>query len=203
MYKYRGSTVEPSRSKAQSRLLSPLPSPTDCPAATPNGQLPIIEVDGTVIPQSSAQMRYVGKIGGLYPTDPIDAAFADAAMDSVTDIHIPMRASLQEKDDEKKVRAEERWVGNAAGEEVFFRINHRACLVRSLHRRTHPSGSIRGKIYLFDLLGGCMTSCTQELPQTSAVCPPRDMKVVLCFRPIATPPLCSSSVQFANGRECT
>lgn len=65
--------------------------------------MPLLEVDGKVIPQSGAQIRYVGKIGGLYPTDPIDAAFADAAVDAVTDIHIPMRASIQEKDDEKKV----------------------------------------------------------------------------------------------------
>lgn len=61
-----------------------------------------MEVDGTVIPQSFAQLRYVGKIGGLYPTDPIQAAFVDAAIDAVMDIHIPMRASIQEKDDDKK-----------------------------------------------------------------------------------------------------
>eukprot|EP00178_Gracilaria_changii_P010574 TRINITY_DN30783_c0_g1_i1.p1 TRINITY_DN30783_c0_g1~~TRINITY_DN30783_c0_g1_i1.p1 ORF type:complete len:231 (+),score=31.69 TRINITY_DN30783_c0_g1_i1:73-693(+) len=70
---------------------------------TPNGQLPIMEVDGALIPQSFAQIRYVGKIGGLYPTDPIQAAFADAAIDSVMDIHVPMRASIVEKDDEKKM----------------------------------------------------------------------------------------------------
>lgn len=74
-----------------------------CAPATPNGQLPIMEVDGKVIPQSVAQIRYVGKVGGLYPTDPIEAALADAAIESVIDIHGPMRDSIQEKDDAKKV----------------------------------------------------------------------------------------------------
>ena len=61
-----------------------------------------MEVDGVVLPQSFAQMRYVGKIGGLYPTDPIQAAFADAAVDAVIDIHIPMRASIVGTSDEAK-----------------------------------------------------------------------------------------------------
>lgn len=82
------------------------PTSADRAAALPYGQLPVMEVDGVVIPQSSAQLRYVGKTGGLYPTDPVQAAFADAAVDAVIDIHIPMRASIVgETDAEKKVRA--------------------------------------------------------------------------------------------------
>ncbi|CAN0093395.1 unnamed protein product, partial [Hapterophycus canaliculatus] len=72
-------------------------------SALPFGQLPILEVDGVVIPQSSAQLRYVGKIGGFYPTDPIQAAFCDAAADAVEDITDSMRGALYEKDPEKKV----------------------------------------------------------------------------------------------------
>ncbi|CAM9191170.1 unnamed protein product [Scytosiphon promiscuus] len=70
---------------------------------TPYGQLPLMEVEGRVIPQSYAQLRYVGKIGDLYPTDPIQAAYCDAAADAVLDIHTPMRASIFEKDQEKKM----------------------------------------------------------------------------------------------------
>ncbi|CAM9740056.1 unnamed protein product [Ectocarpus sp. 12 AP-2014] len=70
----------------------------------PNGQLPVMEVDGVVIPQSTAQLRYVGKIGGLYPTDPVQAALADAAIDTVNDINDPMRASIHEKGEEKKMQ---------------------------------------------------------------------------------------------------
>ncbi|CAM9234269.1 unnamed protein product [Hapterophycus canaliculatus] len=71
---------------------------------TPYGQLPIMEIDGAVIPQSYAQLRYVGKIGGLYPKDPIPAAFCDAAAEAVLDIHGPMRDSIFERDQEKKAR---------------------------------------------------------------------------------------------------
>ncbi|CAM9234419.1 unnamed protein product, partial [Hapterophycus canaliculatus] len=70
----------------------------------PFGQLPILEVDGVIIPQSLAQLRYVGKIGGLYPTNPIQAAFCDAAADTLTDIYIPIRNSFEQKDQKKKVR---------------------------------------------------------------------------------------------------
>lgn len=73
-------------------------------AALPYGKLPVLEVDGTVIPQSTSQLRYVGKIGGLYPTDPLEAALADAAVGATMDIFIPMAAAFNEKDDERKVR---------------------------------------------------------------------------------------------------
>ena len=33
-------------------------------AGLPNGQLPILEVQGKVLPQSGAQLRYVGKLAG-------------------------------------------------------------------------------------------------------------------------------------------
>lgn len=72
--------------------------------ATPYNQLPLMEVDGAAIPQSCAQLRYAGKVGDMYPTDPVQAAFADAAVSAVMDIHGPMRASIMEKDNEKKVQ---------------------------------------------------------------------------------------------------
>mmetsp|Transcript_27937 Transcript_27937/g.49567 ORF Transcript_27937/g.49567 Transcript_27937/m.49567 type:complete len:226 (+) Transcript_27937:103-780(+) len=52
----------------------------------PFGQVPMLEVDGKHnIVQSSAIMRYLGKLAGLYPTDPIEAAKVDALMDQETD----------------------------------------------------------------------------------------------------------------------
>ena len=35
-------------------------------AGLPNGQLPILEVQGKVLPQSGAQLRYVGKLAGTH-----------------------------------------------------------------------------------------------------------------------------------------
>lgn len=53
---------------------------------TPWGSLPILELkDGTVIAQTKSILRAVGKIGGLYPEDPIAAAKVDELMDALDD----------------------------------------------------------------------------------------------------------------------
>ncbi|CAM9453423.1 unnamed protein product, partial [Ectocarpus sp. 12 AP-2014] len=70
----------------------------------PYQQMPVLEVDGAVIPQSLAILRLVGKMGNLYPTDPIQAAFADSATDAVSDIHGYMRGIIFEKDADKKAQ---------------------------------------------------------------------------------------------------
>ncbi|CBN74506.1 Glutathione S-transferase [Ectocarpus siliculosus] len=70
----------------------------------PYQQMPVLEVDGAVIPQTFAILRYVGKMGDLYPTDPIQAAFADSATDAVNDMHGHMRAIFFEKDADAKTQ---------------------------------------------------------------------------------------------------
>ncbi|GAB5353684.1 hypothetical protein AAMO2058_000055400 [Amorphochlora amoebiformis] len=48
------------------------------------GQVPVLVIDGKVqLAQSTAILRYVGKLGGLYPTDALQAAKVDAVMDLV------------------------------------------------------------------------------------------------------------------------
>eukprot|EP00903_Cladosiphon_okamuranus_P011629 g10938.t1 len=69
----------------------------------PNGQVPILEVDGFQLAQSMAILRYVGKLGGLYPTDDLTAAKVDAIMDCSTDFGTNMRPSFLEKDMDKKM----------------------------------------------------------------------------------------------------
>lgn len=54
-------------------------------ASTPFGSVPVLEVDGEVLAQSSAILRYVGKLGGLYPEDPLEAFRVDALMDTMND----------------------------------------------------------------------------------------------------------------------
>ena len=39
-------------------------------ADTPFGGLPVLEVDGATVSQSNGINRYVGKLAGLYPSDP-------------------------------------------------------------------------------------------------------------------------------------
>ncbi|WP_411024211.1 hypothetical protein, partial [Salmonella sp. s58408] len=69
----------------------------------PNGQLPILEVDGYVLPQSMAILRYVGRLGGLYPSDDLEAAKCDAVLDSATDFFINLRPAYIENDQAKKL----------------------------------------------------------------------------------------------------
>jgi len=53
---------------------------------TPFRALPVLEVDGELITQSNAITRYVGKLAGLYPDDPLEALRCDEVMDAVEDI---------------------------------------------------------------------------------------------------------------------
>ena len=50
------------------------------------GQMPLLEIDGQPHAQSMAILRYVGKIAGLYPTDPIEALRVDELLDAIIDI---------------------------------------------------------------------------------------------------------------------
>jgi len=48
--------------------------------------LPVLEIDGQPITQSTALVRYVGKLVGLYPADDLQALYCDEAMDAVEDL---------------------------------------------------------------------------------------------------------------------
>jgi glutathione S-transferase len=52
----------------------------------PYGQVPALSVDGKILAQSNAIMRYIGKATNLYPSDPIQAALVDSIMDQETDM---------------------------------------------------------------------------------------------------------------------
>ena len=48
--------------------------------------LPVLEIDGQPITQSTALLRHVGKLAGLYPTEDLQALYCDEAMDAVEDL---------------------------------------------------------------------------------------------------------------------
>jgi glutathione S-transferase len=48
--------------------------------------LPVLEIDRQPITQSTAILRYVGKLVGLYPADDLQALNCDEAMDAVEDL---------------------------------------------------------------------------------------------------------------------
>lgn len=66
------------------------------------GSIPILEVDGQEVAQSNGINRFVGKLTGLYPTDPLQAAFCDEAMDAVEDVSSQVVSSFNIKDEEEK-----------------------------------------------------------------------------------------------------
>jgi glutathione S-transferase len=53
---------------------------------TPFNALPVLEIDGAAVTQSNAICRYIGKIGGLYPANDLQALYCDEALDAVEDI---------------------------------------------------------------------------------------------------------------------
>lgn len=48
--------------------------------------LPVAEIDGQLVTQSNAINRYVGRLTGLYPEDPVQALWCDEVMDANEDI---------------------------------------------------------------------------------------------------------------------
>ncbi|KAJ3373971.1 hypothetical protein HDU91_000027 [Kappamyces sp. JEL0680] len=72
----------------------------------PFRQVPVLVVDGEkVISQSTAILRYVGKLGSLklYPEDPFHAALVDQIISQVQDVEASMKPSMVENDPEKKL----------------------------------------------------------------------------------------------------
>ena len=75
-------------------------------AEMPFGALPVLEVDGRVVSQSNGINRYIGKLSGLYPTDPWQAVLCDEVMDAVEDIGTKVVSTFDLPDAEKKSQRE-------------------------------------------------------------------------------------------------
>ena len=72
----------------------------------PFGSLPVLDVGGETpcrVAQSNAILRYVGKLAGLYPSDPLEALRVDELVDFGEDINHALGPSMQEPDVEKKL----------------------------------------------------------------------------------------------------
>ena len=68
---------------------------------------PTLEIDGVEITQSNGMLRYVGKMAGLYPEDPMQAMFCDEAMGAVEDLLHQVVATFGLEGDELKAAREE------------------------------------------------------------------------------------------------
>ncbi len=75
--------------------------------STPFNAIPVLEVDGVEVAQSNGINRFVGKLTGLYPTDPLQAALCDEVMDAVEDASNLLIPTFSIKDEaEKKAKRE-------------------------------------------------------------------------------------------------
>lgn len=72
----------------------------------PQGQVPALELeDGRFLVQSGAIERYTAKLAGLYPADPIEAAFAESIAFLVGEMFDAVAATLQMPEGSDKLGA--------------------------------------------------------------------------------------------------
>lgn len=76
---------------------------------TPFLSLPLLEVDGVTMVQSLAMTRYLGRLGGLYPEDPLEAFKVDEVLESMGDLLLGM-FSYKGKDKDLLREAREKFV---------------------------------------------------------------------------------------------
>jgi len=88
--------------------------------AFPLGSVPVIEVNGQVYCQSAAILRYIGKLGGLYPSDPLEALAVDQVIDTLAEVGDLLTPSMREEDQEKKLAARKELVENPLKLPKFF-----------------------------------------------------------------------------------
>lgn len=68
---------------------------------------PVLEIDGVAITQSNAMARYVGKMAGLYPEDPMQALYCDEVLGAHEDLlHHVVHTFGLEGDELKRAREE-------------------------------------------------------------------------------------------------
>jgi glutathione S-transferase len=76
--------------------------------------LPVVEIDDQQITQSNSILRHVGKLGGLYPTDNLQALYCDEVMDAVEDLSHAVGRTFGLKGDEMKQAREDLVKGRLA-----------------------------------------------------------------------------------------
>ena len=68
---------------------------------------PVLEIDGTAVTQSNGMARYVGKMAGLYPEDPLQALYCDEVLGAHEDLmHHTVRSFGLEGEELKRAREE-------------------------------------------------------------------------------------------------
>ena len=68
----------------------------------PFGQVPTLEVDGLIVTQCDAILRYAGKLAGLYPNDALQALLCDEVMYVVEESTVKLGPSFRMSGEEQK-----------------------------------------------------------------------------------------------------
>lgn len=68
------------------------------------GSLPVMEVDGEMLAESAALLRYAGKLTGLYPTDAAEAVKVDMVIDGLENLVGPAMGDTTPEGREKFVK---------------------------------------------------------------------------------------------------
>lgn len=90
---------------------------------TPLRACPVLHVDGVPITQSNSINRFVGKLAGLYPDDPLLALRCDEVMDAAEDVIVKIVPTMfMQDEDEKKAAREELAAGPITQYLEYFQI---------------------------------------------------------------------------------
>ncbi|XP_035661528.1 hematopoietic prostaglandin D synthase-like [Branchiostoma floridae] len=83
----------------------------DFKPTTPMGQLPILEVDGTIICQKRAIGRMIAKKAGLAGKTPLEEARIDMIVDGLADMETIFAGLYREKDEKTKLENMKKFAG--------------------------------------------------------------------------------------------
>ena len=75
-------------------------------------QIPILEIDGKQLSQSISLARYIAKLYGQYPTDPLEIYQIESIIDFFRDMSVKLTPWIKENDSEKKKIIEEECLKN-------------------------------------------------------------------------------------------
>lgn len=88
----------------------------------PFGSFPLLTIDGEVFAQSSAILRYCGKLANLYPTDPKKALLVDQIVDVLEDGLVALFSNSSEEARQKfEKELVPRYIG--AADKIFAKHN--------------------------------------------------------------------------------
>ena len=103
-----------------------------------NGQVPILEIDGKQLSQSTSIARYLAQLHGQYPTDPREIYQVESTLDFFADAALKLAPWFKEQDPVKKQAIQDEFLKNTIPV-VYTTLNN------ILKQNTTGSGYFVGK----------------------------------------------------------